>query len=351
MDARRTSARGAASQRHPFAAPPLRPELAAALVPGATFERTFTEQITYTATVEAVDRRPSATWVDVRWEEVEPGSGAGRERLQADSLAEDHIALTAQEVRPPAPPSPRAVQNEYEEQRAAAIRRNNEMLAQLGVTKAKAAARRAEEAEAASAQRTARRNREETRCTTTAVNLAADPSQLTKNQKRKRRRKLKQAAAAGDSAEAARQALEHARGQPPLRISLVLRAHDLSGGTVAEGRGADDSVVPARIVPAGRDDALVLTHLPGVLYAEPGTPCRDARHTVTGTGVDRKPEAVHVVPVPANVFAGGGSQYHTRTPKAIAILRAVDEDSVAALGNGHDATYKLWSARHRSRSR
>ena len=161
MDARRTSARGAASQRHPFAAPPLRPELAAALVPGATFERTFTEQITYTATVEAVDRRPSATWVDVRWEEVEPGSGAGRERLQADSLAEDHIALTAQEVRPPAPPSPRAVQNEYEEQRAAAIRRNNEMLAQLGVTKAKAAARRAEEAEAASAQRTARRNRED----------------------------------------------------------------------------------------------------------------------------------------------------------------------------------------------
>ena len=99
MDARRTSARGAASQRHPFAAPPLRPELAAALVPGATFERTFTEQITYTATVEAVDRRPSATWVDVRWEEVEPGSGAGRERLQADSLAEDHIALTAQEDR------------------------------------------------------------------------------------------------------------------------------------------------------------------------------------------------------------------------------------------------------------
>jgi len=220
MDARRTSARGAASQRHPFAAPPLRPELAAALVPGATFERTFTEQITYTATVEAVDRRPSATWVDVRWEEVEPGSGAGRERLQADSLAEDHIALTAQEVRPPAPPSPRAVQNEYEEQRAAAIRRNNEMLAQLGVTTAKAAARRAEEAEAASAQRTARRNREETRCTTTAANLVADPSQLTKNQKRKRRRKLKQAAAAGDSAEAARQALEHARGQPPLRISL-----------------------------------------------------------------------------------------------------------------------------------
>ena len=200
MDARRTSARGAASQRHPFAAPPLRPELAAALVPGATFERTFTEQITYTATVEAVDRRPSATWVDVRWEEVEPGSGAGRERLQADSLAEDHIALTAQEVRPPAPPSPRAVQNEYEEQRAAAIRRNNEMLAQLGVTKAKAAARRAEEAEAASAQRTAWRNHEETRCTTTAANLVADPSQLTKNQKRKRRRKLKQAAAAGDSA-------------------------------------------------------------------------------------------------------------------------------------------------------
>ena len=84
---------------------------------------TATSSAAYTATVEAVDRRPSATWVDVRWEEVEPGSGAGRERLQADSLAEDHIALTAQEVRPPAPPSPRAVQNEYEESSMAKSRK------------------------------------------------------------------------------------------------------------------------------------------------------------------------------------------------------------------------------------